>query len=153
MNQVFRIISFFMMFSSVRSEPATVRVMRHHDGSQTVSRHYPGNRELVKKKISANGTLQLSSHYALDAEGIPRSGKVYDGQGALLYKISFAFSRKTGRLVAERMFDAVLKDPKTGQPLLVSETRYTYDAHGRRSKPVTRTFVKGATAEQHFGSK
>ena len=129
---------------------ATVRVMRHHDGSQTVSRHYPGNHELVKKKIGANGTLQLSSHYRLDEKGNPQSGKVYDAQGKLLYKISFAFSVQTGRLVAERMFDANQKDSKTGLPLLVSETRYNYDAHGKRSKPVTRTFVKGLTAAQHF---
>ena len=143
----------FLMLSSGQAEQATVRVMRHHDGSQTVSRHYPGSHELVKKKIGANGTLQLSSHYALDTEGTPRSGKVYDGQGKLLYKISFAFSLQTGRLVAERMFDAHRKDSKTNQPLLVSETRYTYDAHGKRSQPVTRTFVEGKTAEQHFGGQ
>ena len=148
----------FIMFTavvcSIKADPSsTVRVMRHHDGSQTVYRQNLGDRTLVKKKIGANGTLQLSSHYHLDDAGTPRSGKIYDAKGTLLYKISFAFSVQTDRLVAERMFDAHRIDPNTGRPLLVSETRYTYDDHGKRSQPVTRTFIAGKTAEQHFGGR
>lgn len=133
------------------AQGANVRVMRHQDGSRTVYRRTPGQKTLVKKNVGTNGKIRTVTHYHMDEKGNPRACKIYDSANKLLYKVKYAYQISTGRLVAERMLHGSKLDPKTGQPLVASETRYTYDAHGNRSKPITYTFVKGKTAEELFG--
>ena len=129
------------------------RLMRHQDGSQTVYKRSTGQKNLVKKKIGADGQIKLSTHYFMDDRGNPRACKIYNSKNSLLYKVSYAYQRSTGKLVAENMYDAQRKNPKTGKNILVSQTRYTYDAHGNRSRPLTYTFVDGKSAEDYFGKK
>lgn len=129
------------------------RVMRHQDGSRTVYRRTPGDKILVKKNVGINGKVRLVTKYFMDNYGNPRSCKIYDSSDTLIYKVAYAYEISTGRLMAERMFHAEKKDPKSGNPILVSETRYTYDAQGNRSKPITYTFIKGKTAEEVFGNR
>lgn len=129
------------------------RMMRHQDGSSTVYRRTPGQKTLVKKNIGSDGKVRIVTHYYIDDYGNPRACKIYNASDKLLYKVSYAYEISTGRLVGERMFHAGKKDPKSGAPLVASETRYTYDAQGNRSKPITFTFVKGKTAEELFGKK
>ena len=137
--------------SGWEAQGPNVRVMKHYDGSRTMYRRTPGKKILVKKKVDPAGKIQIITHYYMDDHGNPRSCKIYNAKNTLLFKVSYAYEISTGRLVGERMFHANKKDPKTGQPLIASETRYTYDAQGNRSKPVTFTFVKGKTAEEVFG--
>ncbi len=127
------------------------RVMRHQDGSKTVYRRTPGQKRLVKKNIGIDGKVRTVTYYYMDDHGNPRSCKIYDSSDHLLFKVMYAYEISTGRLMAERMFHADKVDPKSGQPLLASETRYTYDAQGTRSQPITYSFQAGETAEEVFG--
>jgi len=127
------------------------RVMRHEDGSKTYYRRTTGQNRLVKKNVGVDGRVRLITHYFIREDGNPTGCKIYDSQNALLFKVSYAYNISTGRLMAERMFSARKLDPKTGKPMCVSETRYTYDAQGNRSQPRVFTFVKGKMAEEMFG--
>lgn len=129
-----------------------VRVMRHQDGSRTLYRRTPGKKTLVKKNVGTDGKVRTVTQYHMDDYGNPRACKIYDSSNKLLFKVSYAYEISTGRLVAERMLYADKVQTKTGQPLVASETRYTYDAQGNRSKPITITFMKGKTAEELFGN-
>jgi len=129
------------------------RVMKHRDGSKTYYRRTAGQKVLVKKNVSADGKVRLVTHYYMDDLGNPRSCKIYNGSNKLLYKVSYGYQISTGRLMKERMFFADKKDPKTGKSLVASETRYTYDSQGNRSKPMVFTFVEGRSAETLFGRK
>lgn len=127
-----------------------VRVMKHQDGSRTFYRRAPEQSTLVKKTTGPNGSIRSVTHYYIDDNGNPRSCKIFDSRNKLLFKVSYAYQISTGRLLAERMYYADKKDAK-GNPYLASETRYSYDAQGNRSKPITVTFAKGKTAEEIFG--
>lgn len=129
------------------------RLMRHQDGSQTVYRRTPGKKSLVKKNIGVNGKVRVVTHYHMDDHGNPRGCKIYDSQNNLMFKVSYGYQISTGRLLAEVMTHASKKDPQTAKPLVVSETRYTYDAQGNRSKPIVFTFVEGERAEDAFGKR
>ncbi len=130
------------------------RVMKHQDGSRTYYKRSMGkDKTLVKKNVGADGNVRLITHYYMDDLGNPRSCKIYNAGNKLLFKVSYGYQASTGRLMKERMFFADKVDSKSGQPLIASETRYTYDAQGNRSKPMVFTFVKGQTAETLFGKK
>lgn len=129
------------------------RVMKHQDGSRTYYRRTAGQKVLVKKNVGPAGDVRLVTHYYMDDLGNPRSCKIFDAKNKLLYKVSYGYQISTGRLMKERMLFADKTDPKTGQPMVASETRYTYDSQGNRSKPLVFTFVEGKTAESLFGKK
>jgi len=129
------------------------RVLRHDDGSRTYYRRTAGQKVLVKKNVGPNGNVRLVTHYYMDKLGNPRSCKIYDSNNKLLFKVSYGYQISTGRLLMEAMYFADRKDPKTGSDMIASETRYTYDAQGNRSKPITFTYVEGKTAEEIFGRK
>lgn len=129
------------------------RVLRHDDGSRTVYFRAKGNKKLlVKKNVGPGGEVRLVTRYFMDDHGNPRACKIYDSQNKLLFKVSYGYAVATGRLMKERMLFADKKDSK-GNHIIASETRYTYDAQGNRSKPIVFTFVKGQTAEDLFGKK
>lgn len=130
-----------------------VRYMRHYDGSKTEFRRSPDDRIHTKKTYNTNGRLVLTSVYRMDANGNPRSCKIYGKDRQVLYKVSYGYHKVHGRLVAEDMFDARRQhiNPKTGKELPVRRMYYTYDTSGNRSRPIAYVFVKGKTSEEIFG--
>lgn len=129
-----------------------VRVLRQQDGSKTVFTRSPDNLTLTKKTFSPNATLELITVYRTDANGNPLSCKIFDGQKVEIYKVSYGYRKNDGKLVEERMFDSRVKrrDPATGQEMPVRRMVYTYDADGKRSKPMAITLIPGAKADDVY---
>lgn len=132
-----------------------VRVMRHEEGSRTLFTRTPDNRTLTKKKFSANGVLMMITVYRMDTNGNPIGCRISDGQGNLLFKVSYGYRKSDGQLVEERMFDAraVRRDPNTGKEMPVQRICYVYDAQGNRSAPIVYNLLPGKTFEEVFGVK
>ncbi|RPJ33791.1 MAG: hypothetical protein EHM17_09065 [Verrucomicrobiaceae bacterium] len=132
-----------------------VRVMRHDDGARTLFTRTPDNRTLTKKKFSANGVLMMVTVYRMDANGNPIGCRISDGQGNLLFKVSYGYRKSDGQLVEERMFDArvVRRDPNTGKEMPVQRICYVYDPQGNRSAPIVYNLLPGKTFEEVFGVK
>jgi len=139
-------------FSAV--DGPNVRVMRHDDGSRTVFSRSPDNRTLTKRTFTANGSLNVITVYRMDANGNPLSCKIFDGLKQEIYKAGYGYHKVTGQLLEERMFDSRVKriDPNSGLEMPVRRYLYTYDAQGRRGKPIAITLVPGKTAEELYGS-
>ena len=130
-----------------------VRIKRHQDGSKTVFRRSPDDRTLVKRTWGSTGAVKMIVVYRLNPQGNPMACKIFDGREALLYKVSYGYSKTSGRLEAERMFDARAKrlHPKTGKEAPVRIMYYNYDAQGNTTAPAVYTFNEGETAEDFFG--
>jgi hypothetical protein len=139
-------------FSAV--DGPNVRVMRHDDGSRTVFTRTPDNRTLTKRTFTANGGLSMLTIYRMDANGNPLSCKIFDGLKQEIYKAGYGYHKTTGQLLEERMFDSRVKriEPNSGKEMPVRRYLYTYDAQGRRGKPISITLVPGKTAEEIYGS-
>jgi len=129
------------------------RVMRHQDGSRTYYKRNSVDKMLVKKNVGTDGRVRLITHYYMDDFGNPRACHIFNSANKMLFKAKNGYQPSTGRLMEEQMLFADRVDPKTGQPLIASRTRYTYDAQGNRSKPMIFTFVEGQTAESLYGKK
>ncbi len=119
-----------------------VRVMDNDDGSRTIFKRIPGQRQMLKRTYDPNGTLIAFSLYINDIYGELRSCKIYDGKRNELFKVAYGYD-KFGRLVEEHMFES-----KTNE--LVSVFRYTYGADGKRSSPVCVVKKPGAMAKDRF---
>ncbi len=132
-----------------------VRVMRHEDGARTHFTRTPDNRTLTKRKFSANGVLKMLTVYRMDSNSNPIGCHISDGQGQLLFKVSYGYRKSDGQLVEERMFDArtVRRDPHTGREMPVQRICYVYDAQGNRSAPIVYNLLPGKTFEEVFGIK
>lgn len=133
-----------------------VRIKRHEDGSRTVFQRSPDDRALVKRTFGANGNLIKVTRYIVDDAGNPRSCKIWDGAKNLLYKVSYGYNRNTGRLEAERVFDARVQRFDANNPSEESPVRimyYNYDAQGNATAPEVYTFNEGMRAEDIFGSR
>ena len=134
------------------------RISKNRDGSVTEFKRVAGNTKLEKLTYieTANGEKVLRSRtlYGRDIFGNLRYGSVYDGQNKKLFRIVYGYHADTGRLIAERMFDARVrrtypKDPSKEQP--VRATRYHYNAQGERSAPLSFTSQAGKTSEELMG--
>jgi len=135
---------------------AQVRLMRNSDGSTTQFRRDLNNTTLEKEtfieKQNGEKVTRTKTTYVRDKHGRLRSGIIEDGQRRKLYKLRYGYEPRTGRLIAENMYDArqVRKnDPKNpNKETPVRALRYTYNQHGERSKPIVYVGVKGKTAEE-----
>ena len=136
-------------------EGPNVRIKRHQDGSRTVFRRSPDDRNLVKRTWGTNGAVKMIVVYRLNAQGDPLACKIYDGKEALLYKVSYGYSKSTGRLQAERMFDAraLRTDPQTGKETPIRVMYYNYDAQGNSTAPEVDPFKGWKKAEDVFGTR
>lgn len=146
-----------------------VRIMRNEDGSITEFRRSSDERVIEKRTYgdrpggSGDRVLRMSIIYRKDVHGRLRTGKVHDGSGQVLYRVVYGYHKKTGRLVAEDMFDArvkqtkVITDPQTKQPkeveVPVRRLYHRYDAQGRPAKPIVFCSPPGKTAEKLFGKE
>jgi hypothetical protein len=133
-----------------------VRLMKNSDGSTTQFKRDLNNTTLEKstfvEKQNGEKIIRTKTTYVRDKQGRLRNGIIEDGQRVKLYKLRYGYDPKTGRLIAENMFDARTirrndpKDPSKETP--VRALRYSYDAQGQRSRPSVYTNVKGKTAEE-----
>lgn len=130
-----------------------VRKMYNEDGSKAVYIRSPDNLTLTKKTYSANGPLSLVTVYRMDANANPRSCKISDGQGTELYKVSYGYSKITGQLVSELMFDSRVMRKKDGKEIPVQIVRYIYNAEGKRSAPMIFNTLPGKKFEEVYGNK
>ena len=132
-----------------------VRVKRHQDGSRTVFRRSPDDRTLVKRTWGSNGVVKMIVVYRLNSGGDPLACKIYDGRESLLYKVSYGYSKSSGLLQAERMFDARAQriNPSTGKEMPIRVMYYNYDAQGNATAPEVYPFKEGKRAEEVFGVK
>lgn len=133
-----------------------VRLMKNSDGSTTQFKRDINNTTLEKstyvEKENGEKIIRTRTTYVRDKQGRLRSGIIEDGQRIKLYKLRYGYEPRTGRLIAENMYDAKVirrndpNNPKKETP--VRALRYSYDAQGQRSKPVVYVGVKGKTAEE-----
>lgn len=131
-----------------------VRKMQHEDGSKSVFIRSPDNLTLTKKTYLPNGPLNLITIYRMDSSGNPKSCRIRDGLGTELYKVSYGYSKVTGQLVSELMFDSRVKRiNKDGRETPVQIVRYIYDAEGNRSKPFIYSILPGKKFEEVYGNK
>ena len=146
-----------------------VRIMHNEDGTYTEFRRSPDERIIERRTYGdrpgggGDRVLHMLIVYRKDAYGKLRSGIVYDGAGAKLYRIVYGYHKRDGNLVAEDMFDARVKrtktltDPVTKKPFEqeypVRYLRYRYDAQGRQMKPIVICLPAGKRAEELFGKE
>lgn len=146
-----------------------VRIMHNEDGTYTEFRRSSDERVIERRTYGdrpgggGDRILRMSIIYRKDVYGKLRSGIVYDGSGAKLYRIVYGYHKDNGNLVAEDMFDARVKrtktftDPETGKPyereMPVRYLRYRYDAQGRQLKPIVFCLPAGKRAEELFGKE
>lgn len=105
-----------------------VRVTNNDDGSRTIFKRIPGQRQLVKRTYDPNGTLISLIVYISDVYGEMRSCKIYDAKKNELFKVAYGYDR-FGRLVLENMYDSKNNE-------LVSVFQYPYGADGKRGRPI-----------------
>lgn len=132
-----------------------VRIMRHRDGTNT--EYYRSNDEktLVKKRQGTRGgrnSILTTTVYRMDAKGNPLSCKIFDGKENLLYTVKYGYHRKTGRLVAEDMFDARVPqiNPDTGKEIPVRRMYWFYDGAGSVTQAFSFVWRSGNYAEEEF---
>lgn len=155
--------------SSTSTKPTSdknVRIMRNEDGSYTEFRRSSDERVIERRtygdRPGGNGdrVLRMSIIYRKDVYGKLRSGKIYDGSGKILYRVVYGYHKKTGRLVAEDMFNVLVPETRVitgpdGKPseieVPVRRLYHRYDAQGRPAKPIVFCSPKGKKAEELFG--
>lgn len=149
-----------------------VRIKRNdQDGSYVVFERSPDDRRLVKTTKNQNGQVKMRATYKRNEKGFLTFGQIHDGQGTLIYRVQYGYDKKTGRLIAEQMFDARVKnyyplwytDPETGKKVKVVDPEtgervempvrrvyYFYDAEGNQSRALSLVPMDGQKAEEAF---
>ena len=149
-----------------------VRIKRNdQDGSFVVFERSPDDRRLVKTTKNQNGQVKMRATYKRNEKGYLTFGQIHDGQGTLIYRVQYGYDKETGRLIAEQMFDARVKnyyplwytDPKTGERIKVVDpdtgkrmempvrrVYYFYDAEGNQSRALSLVPMDGPNAEETF---
>ncbi|MGJ8656693.1 MAG: hypothetical protein ACSHX6_09590 [Akkermansiaceae bacterium] len=133
-----------------------VRLMKNADGSTTQFKRDLNNTTLEKstfvEKQNGEKIIRTRTTYTRDKQGRLRSGVIEDGQRIKLYKLRYGYDPRTGRLIAENMYDARTvrrNDPANPtKETPVRALRYSYTAQGERSKPIVYVGVSGRTAEE-----
>lgn len=134
-----------------------VRLMRHRDGTNTEYRRSTDEKTLIKRRLSdvkgGRNSILTTTAYRMDERGNPLSCKIYDGKENLLFKVSYGYHRKTGRLVAEDMFDArAPKKDENGKEVPVRRMYWFYDGAGNVSKAYSFVFREGEYADELYDS-
>lgn len=81
------------------------------DGGRVVWFREKDRTSITKYDFAADGSLSFLTDLRIDPKGNPLSAKVYNGQNELLYKASYGYSKTTGTLVAELLFDPMAALP------------------------------------------
>jgi len=104
-----------------------VRMVRHNDGSRSVTARDESTKEMVITTYDPDGNLQLRRVYQLDRYGKPVTFFVYDGTGRPLMRGEYEYDNRE-RVVAERLFEL-----PSGEP--IRTVAQNYDAAGNRLSP------------------
>lgn len=157
----------FLVFGTVfadddlwESKGPHVRIKRNdQDGSFVVFERSKDDRRLVKTTKDQNKRIKMMATYFRNQKGFLSAGKIYDGQGTLLYRVKYGYDPETAQLIAEDMFDARVKNyypagvrGKDGGrvEMPVRRVYYFYDADGNQSKAISLVPNPGKTAEETF---
>ncbi len=137
------------------SKGKLVRLVRNQDNTISEFSQSGDERVLVKQTLSeqSNGSRAVLSRtvYRKDSDLNLRSARIYDASGTTLFRVAYGYHKDTGRLIAENMYDARVKRmDANGKEAVIRAVRYTYDAHGNRSRPIVFTSLPGKTAEELF---
>lgn len=104
-----------------------VRMVRHNDGSRSITARDDTTKEMVITTYDPLGNLKLRRNYQLDRFGKPATFIFYDGAGKPLVRGEYVYDAQD-RVAAERWFEL-----PTQKPILT--LAQNYDAKGRRLPP------------------
>ena len=131
------------------------RVKRNADGTITELKVVDKNtvvRVTLREKKNKERIISSKSTYSIDNLNRARVCHIADGKGNLIFKIKYGYSKRTGRLLSEGMFDMRVKRLNAeGKEVPVQRLYYKYDAHGNRSKPFAITNQGGEKVEKVKG--
>lgn len=136
-----------------------VRIKRNNfDGTHVVFKRTPDDKKLVKTTKDKDGNVTMTAVYYRNDRGFLTAGRIFDGQGAALFRVRYGYHRKTGYLIAEDMFDSRAKfeipDEKGEmREMPVRRIYYFYDDEGSQSKAISLVPKKGIKAEELFQKK
>lgn len=104
-----------------------VRMVRHNDGSRTVTARDETTKEMVITTYDPEGNLKLRRNYQLDRYGKPGTFQFFDGSGRPLVRGEFIYDGMD-RVVEEKWFELPSERP-------IRTLAQNYDAKGRRLPP------------------
>ena len=104
------------------------RVVRHPDGSRSISTRHHNVKGMQCSTYTASGRLAAINDYHEGKFGQLVSCYIYDHRRELIYKVAYGYD-SSARLIEERMFSHP-------EGKLVQRVIYKYDAGGSRSKPL-----------------
>ncbi|MFT6240312.1 MAG: hypothetical protein ACI9NQ_001937 [Paracoccaceae bacterium] len=142
------------------SKGPLVRIKKNdRDGSFVVFERSKDDRSLVKTTKDHNKKIKMMAKYERNQKGFLSVGRIYDGQGTLLYRVKYGYHPETAQLIAEDMFDARVKNYYPASlrdehgnrvEMPVRRVYYFYDADGNQSKAISLVPNPGKTAEETF---
>lgn len=115
------------------------RTVVHKDDTYTTTRRDSNSATLIRETKRKNGTIVMRSEFVLDEFGNERKGRVFDGQGNLLFISEFVYERS--ELIEERVFNA---RGQIVRRLLYKLRKAGVD--GRSMKPTVVTYQNGRPA-------
>ena len=134
------------------SKKKLARVKRNADGTITELEEKDARtivRRTLREKANKERIVASKSTYMMDGHRVLRQCRIADGQGKLLFIVRYGYHERTGRLIAEAMFDAQAQNLNhQGKEIPVQRLYYKYDAHGNRSKPFAITSVGNKKVEE-----
>ena len=125
--------------------PAEWRSVLHDDGTRTEYRRTGDKRAVIKRQVDADGLLQTTTVYRVGKGNQILSGRIYDGNGADLYRCRYGYSMPAGELVEEQVEVAGQPAPLAAgeAPELAFRVLYSRDDAG---KVESRLLELGASA-------
>jgi len=106
-------------------------IMRDEQGQVTKSLKDLNRRQLIEYTLDTNDVVILQKVFALDVEGRPLEGRLYDGKDQLIGIVEFGYDN-FGRIEEERTYDS--------RGRVVRRLIHRYDAAGRTSAPFAVSF-------------
>jgi hypothetical protein len=106
-----------------------VRMVRHNDGSKSITARDELTKELVISTYDPEGNLKLRRNYQLDLYGKPKTFLFYDGGGQPLVRGEYIYDAQD-RVTEEKWFDMQSQKP-------IQDLAHNYDAKGKRLPPQT----------------
>jgi hypothetical protein len=141
------------------SKGAHVRIKRNSfDGSHVVFKRRPDDKTLTKTTKDKDNNITMTAVYYRNDRGFLTAGRIYDGQGVMLFRVNYGYHKVTGYLVAEDMYETRVKfEIATADGKMVERPvrriYYFYDEDVNQSKAISLVAKKGQMAEDVFPNK
>ncbi len=129
------------------------------DGSYVVFKRTTDDRKLFKISKDKKDRIKMKAAYYRNPKGYLSTGRIFDAQGTLIYRVRYGYDKETGLLIAEDMFDAraryyyppSVRDKKGKRvEMPIRRVYYFYDADGNQSKAISLVPKKGKFAADVF---